>query len=604
MSDTPIVSVADISKAYQIYAKPSDLFREAIFGGKRHDLFWALRNISFSIREKQRLGIIGPNGAGKSTLLQIITGNLQPTSGSVHVAGKISALLSMNPGWNNEESGIENIRFNLLLQGCKPESIPRLTEDIVDFTELGHFIYRPVKTYSTGMSARLSFAIATAISPEVLIIDEVLGVGDGYFSGKANQRMKEMCDRGKALILVSHSLSAIRSICDTAIWLENGEIRMSGTVDHVATKYEEDTLRSDEETRREGNMRRIRETMHLVAPEDVSEQSLCRVRIREANEPRVLHTHYIRGLKVVSQGSELSDVPIEHRDIRQTSVQAVLDLSGCEWSRLYSRGGTECRILSPRTGARKGGHILLKRPPELNAEVWHVVLEIEVAETESSHLLCADFLNLRDVTWDMMTVVDRSRSRDGWSILRLSADIPPCLPGTESKVIEKATQQLLQPVQILDTAIIVGGAPTNVIREMQPFKLRIRLRQHESVPATSVNINISRADGVYTFYQPSGLNGQNIENFIGDAVVEFDFQHNPLGAGEYEVNVFACNGWSWDNIPPSEIFDRSIGVFRFTILQGNPIPFGIVNMRVPVTIHLEPLDAHAETKPSLGMHTR
>jgi hypothetical protein len=175
------------------------------------------------------------------------------------------------------------------------------------------------------------------------------------------------------------------------------------------------------------------------------------------------------------------------------------------------------------------------------------------------------------------------------------------LPGTESAIIEKATQHLLQPVQILDTALIVDDTPTNLVKEMQPFKLRVRLRQHELVPATSVNINISRSDGVYAFYQPSGLDGRNIENFIGDAVVDFDFQQNPLGAGDYEVNVFACNGWSWDNVPPSEIFDRSIGVFRFTVLQGNPIPFGIVNIRVPVSIHLEPLNAPSEAMPSLSV---
>ena len=269
MSDNIVIDIQNVSKSFPIYAKHSDMLKEAVFGGIRHDLFWALRDVSFSVRAGQRVGIIGPNGAGKSTLLQIITGNLQPTSGSVSVDGAISALLSLVPAWNIEQTGIENIRFNLLLRGCSSEHITELTEEIVDFSELGSFMSQPVKTYSAGMSARLSFAIATAVSPEILIIDEVLAVGDGYFANKAMRRMKEMCDRGRALLFVSHSTSAIRSMCDTAVWFEGGEIRLKGSVDYVIKQYELDMLRGDEETTRAGNMKRLKETLHLVSPEDI-----------------------------------------------------------------------------------------------------------------------------------------------------------------------------------------------------------------------------------------------------------------------------------------------------------------------------------------------
>src|SRR5262249_35580867 len=163
----------NLSMAYAVYEKPSDALKERLLGGKRHDLFWALRDVSFRVHERQRVGIIGPNGAGKSTLLQIITGILKPTAGRVRVNGEISALLSLTPSWNVDENGVENIRFNLLLRGCPSPRIPVLTEEIVEFTELGPFIYQPVRTYSSGMSSRLAFGIATAISPEVLVIDEV-----------------------------------------------------------------------------------------------------------------------------------------------------------------------------------------------------------------------------------------------------------------------------------------------------------------------------------------------------------------------------------------------------------------------------------------------
>ena len=137
MSDDVVISVENVSMNYNIYRRPSDMLKEVLFGGVRHDTFWALRDISLQVREKQRIGIIGPNGAGKSTLLQIIAGNLTPTSGSCKVNGSISSLLSLVPAWNAEETGIENIKFNLLLQGVSPAQIPDHAEDIIDFTELG-----------------------------------------------------------------------------------------------------------------------------------------------------------------------------------------------------------------------------------------------------------------------------------------------------------------------------------------------------------------------------------------------------------------------------------------------------------------------------------
>ncbi|MBU4573227.1 MAG: ABC transporter ATP-binding protein, partial [Desulfarculus sp.] len=277
MSGDKVIEISGLSKAYPLYPRPMDILKEMVLGGVRHDLFWALRDVSFSVRSGQRVGIIGPNGAGKSTLLQIIAGNLLPTSGSVEVNGKISALLSLVPAWNLEQTGIENIRFNLLLQGCSTAQISGLTRDIVDFAELGAFIHQPVKTYSTGMSARLSFAIATAISPEILIVDEVLGVGDGYFAGKAMRRMKEMCDKGKALLFVSHAIAAVRQLCDTAIWLESGGIRLMGPVDYVTAKYDEDMARSDDESVREANIQRVEKSLHFASPDDIPDPEMVRL---------------------------------------------------------------------------------------------------------------------------------------------------------------------------------------------------------------------------------------------------------------------------------------------------------------------------------------
>ena len=177
-------------------------------------------------------------------MLQVIAGNIAPTSGSVSVNGKISSLLSLTPVWNDEDTGLDNIKFNLLVQGVPEKKIASITEDIVDFTELGAALYRPVKTFSSGMSARLAFAIATAIEPEILIIDEVLGAGDGYFAAKAMRRMRAMCEKGRALLFVSHATAAVRQLCNTCMWLENGAVKDAGPADEVLRRYEEDMLRA------------------------------------------------------------------------------------------------------------------------------------------------------------------------------------------------------------------------------------------------------------------------------------------------------------------------------------------------------------------------
>jgi lipopolysaccharide transport system ATP-binding protein len=142
----PVISVSGLSKAYNLYDKPRDAVIEALFGGTRHDVFWALRDLSFEVGEGDRVGFVGPNGAGKSTLLKIISGNLQPTSGTVKVNGKVSAMLSLTSFLNLDETGVENIRFNLLMAGVPRRQIPSLTEEIVDFTELGAFVHAPVRT--------------------------------------------------------------------------------------------------------------------------------------------------------------------------------------------------------------------------------------------------------------------------------------------------------------------------------------------------------------------------------------------------------------------------------------------------------------------------
>lgn len=205
----------------------------------RYSEYCALNSVSFKIHSGERVGIIGQNGAGKSTLLKIIAGVMKPTEGNVYVNGNISPLLELGAGYDQELSGAENIYLNGATLGKSKEYLDRKYEEIVDYADLGEFIYSPIKNYSSGMRARLGFSIATQIEPDILIVDEILGVGDQQFKKKSSQKMMEMMNSEKTLILVSHSIGQIRRLTDRVIWIHNGKIKELGETNTVCNKYEE-----------------------------------------------------------------------------------------------------------------------------------------------------------------------------------------------------------------------------------------------------------------------------------------------------------------------------------------------------------------------------
>ena len=204
----------------------------------RYQEFWALKDVSFQIDKGDRLGILGLNGAGKSTLLKVIAGVLKATEGNVSIKGKIAPLLELGAGFDNQYTGAENIFLYGAVLGYSKEFIKSKYNDIVEFAELGKFINVPLKNYSSGMKARLGFSIATVVEPEILILDEVLSVGDAKFRKKSEKRIRDMFEKGVTVLFVSHSLEQVNRLCNKAILLESGKIIANGTVEEVSTIYE------------------------------------------------------------------------------------------------------------------------------------------------------------------------------------------------------------------------------------------------------------------------------------------------------------------------------------------------------------------------------
>ena len=235
----PRIIVENINKDFKIYERPQDRLAEIILRRPKHKLYHVLRDISFAVPDGQSVGIIGDNGAGKSTLLKLLVGTLQPTSGSIRTHGQVAALLELGAGFHPEFTGRRNIYLNASLLGVPDDDIAALERDIIEFSELGDFIDRPVKTYSSGMYVRLAFSIATMVRPDILVIDEALSVGDLAFQKKCVQRMNEFRQQNKTMAFCSHSMFHVQELCDIAIWIEKGEIREMGDSHKVVGDYED-----------------------------------------------------------------------------------------------------------------------------------------------------------------------------------------------------------------------------------------------------------------------------------------------------------------------------------------------------------------------------
>lgn len=232
------VEVKNLGKAYKLYQSPAQRIKEIMLRRPFHTEFVALDNINFSLLKGETFGIIGENGAGKSTLLKILAKTLKPTSGSVVTNGRTAALLELGAGFNPELTGEENIYLNAYLMGLSKSEIDRKKQEIIGFSELGDFLNRPVKTYSSGMHVRLAFSIATSVDPEILIVDEALAVGDEYFQKKCIDRMMRFKESAKTILFCSHNMYYVQELCQKTVWIHKGRIRSYGDTGKVILEYQ------------------------------------------------------------------------------------------------------------------------------------------------------------------------------------------------------------------------------------------------------------------------------------------------------------------------------------------------------------------------------
>lgn len=245
------IRVKDVTKVYPLYDQPIDRLKESLLGGRKsyHKDFFALDTVSFDVEKGETVGIIGTNGSGKSTILKIITGVLTPSSGSVEINGKISALLELGAGFNNDYTGMENLYMNGTMMGYSKEEMDAKIPEILEFADIGDFVNQPVKTYSSGMFVRLAFALAINVDPEILIVDEALSVGDVFFQAKCFRKMDEIRKKGTTVLMVTHDMGTVIKYCDKVVLLNRGKYIAQGSAGEMVDLYKKILANQfDEET--------------------------------------------------------------------------------------------------------------------------------------------------------------------------------------------------------------------------------------------------------------------------------------------------------------------------------------------------------------------
>lgn len=238
MSSELVIEATGLGKAYLIYKKPEDRLKQMLFRNKRfYNEYWAVQNVDLTIKRGETVGIVGRNGSGKSTLLQMIAGTLTPNSGTLNVTGRVAPLLELGAGFNPEFTGRENVRLSASILGLSNAQIVEREPAILDFAGIGDFVDQPVKTYSSGMYARLAFAVAAHVDADILIVDEILAVGDAAFTQKCMRFIHRFKEHG-TILFVSHDTSSVNALCDRAVWMENGQVRAEGEARDISLAYQ------------------------------------------------------------------------------------------------------------------------------------------------------------------------------------------------------------------------------------------------------------------------------------------------------------------------------------------------------------------------------
>ena len=558
---------------YKLFASPADNLLDAAglsrFAGAPAREFWALRGVDLELHRGERLGIIGRNGAGKTTILKLLTQNLSPTEGEVNVRGQITALMDAGAGFNPELSGRRNAQAALAYSGLRPSEMKDALEDISEFTELGDFLDQPLKTYSQGMLARLAFASATAVRPEILIVDEVLGAGDAYFFGKSMERTKRLVESGAGVIIVSHGLDQVMRLCPNTVWLDRGRIVERGPSLEVVKAYQQFVHRLEDRRLRAKNLKRDAAISH-EARENRSDTMAVRFVV---SGPDGAHCEVQR--VEVRRDEEVEEVvEIGAPQDADPGHPAFVMTQGSDWSAPLSGERGLCRRLAivpgrgePATGAVSIG-------------LFHFSREVEYVAL--CRYRCVSVTRLQVEIWQggrAVATTDLDCSQDNWVDGRVT--LPPIVvsaepptgktralvrwPGEGSLSIDKVT---LQDDQGRERAVFEAGASMRVV-------VGVRAHRGDSYPFIPT-ATLYRLDGILV----TNLVGESqaVTLAPGDRfAATLDMGPLALGNGRYVFTVAIYSRLS--AIEESEWYDLIAHGYEFEVVGNQPFDNGVFKHR-------------------------
>ncbi len=596
MSEKIAIHLAGVGKMYKMFPSRFDNLLDAInltwLAPQRRQLtqeYWALRGVDLEVKAGTRLGIIGRNGAGKSTLLKLITQNKTPTEGTVAVNGQVQALLEAGAGFHPEFTGYENIRASLIYQGMELSDIQAAIADIEEFTELDQFLLQPFKSYSAGMQARLTFATATVLRPDILIVDEILGAGDAYFAGKSLERMKNLVENsGATVLIVSHALDQILQYCDECIWMERGRLVQRGPTLEIIKAYEQFIHILDERRLKAKNYKRISQRKYNSDQvESYSEKLVVRFRW-EGDWDSYCD---VSSVKLVKNGEVEEEIHVGDTQDTSSSHSASVILEGNDWSRPEQSEHVFFRRLTipkknPRLNGVSGGVLFhlyaffqdaiytinfdyrCRGSGKLFVEVWNNDLLLVKGEIPSdredwtSYLLSFNSLNTTafdplNVSEKFITVVD---TKDNENLGR-----------TQSRWPGKGTVEI-ESVRLLGA----DGGEKTVFPVGSPLTLSLRVLAEKSIRLKIVLVAaLFRIDGILITKfrsQPTDL------TLSAGEMKEFRLEFDKLNYGNHNF-VFSVGLFEnlVDEANRLDLIDRS---FEFRVI-GNDDYYSQVIINLP-----------------------
>lgn len=572
------INIEGASKKFRRFAHPGWRALDALgfaIPTSKYDELLVLQNIDVSIRRGEKVALIGRNGAGKSTLLRLISGQILPDKGKVVICGSIQALMELGTGFHPDFSGIDNIRAALAYQGVTPVEANKFVDEIIDFTELDGFIDRPIREYSAGMYARLAFAVSTAVKPDILIIDEILGAGDAYFIGKSIQRMKELTSHGATVLFVSHDMSAAQLLCERALWIEHGVIKGDGNILTVSKTYLA-SIREEEEVR--ARIRSMQLTKNHIVNK-LGNPDVHIYRLIGVNGQAPLEFSCIAEIRYgCKQKSYTKVLP----DSSQTS-RMILEPGYTNWSNIEIIDGKQCR----RFGDFGGEYVHAPWQIDwLGYDKNGRWMEIDCKPSRSDDLVI-ELYSDPDKKYIKIAGIPKAHDNDNWLTVRVDLEVLP-----QDAELQNTTNALdLQYLQANDR---YGSGPIKInafaffdqnnerhhtLISGECCKAVMSYTAKSPVDNPVAVIAIYRPDGTCALQVTSNRNHMELGVLEGRGQITALFSPLLLGPGDYIVSVALFKELNIGSNYEPEAYDVHDRCYALKIMPptGVGVEIGIIN---------------------------